>query len=331
LSGERIWIRLPNWLGDAMMARPLLHGLRRARPTAEIRVAGPGGVLELMRPECTFDSADAWPSNARGRRDLLAALRNWRPTAAIVTPPSFSSAWFAFQSGARVRVGFASEWRGALLTHAVRRPSRGDMHLSEEFVALGAPWSIDWVKPAPLSVSEDAFRQLDTLLAEVGVPASSLAVCAPAAAYGPAKRWDAVRFAELAARLAKRGHRIAVCGTEAERGTCRGVAEAVGTAAVDLSGRTSLAVLTALCSRASVVICNDSGMSHLAAAAGAPTIALFGSTSSAWTAPLGPRVRVIQHAPVCSPCFQRTCRIGYACLRAIEVSEVEAACIEIAA
>jgi heptosyltransferase-2 len=58
---------------------------------------------------------------------------------------------------------------------------------------------------------------------------------------------------------------------------------------------------------------------------------LFGSTSSAWTAPLGPRVAVVQRAPVCSPCFQRTCRIGYRCLEAIEVDAVERACRQVAA
>jgi heptosyltransferase-2 len=73
-------------------------------------------------------------------------------------------------------------------------------------------------------------------------------------------------------------------------------------------------------------VSNDSGLAHLAAATGAPTVVLFGSTSSAWTAPLGPQVRVVQHAPVCAPCFQRTCRIGTVCFAAIAVDEVAAAC-----
>ena len=82
---------------------------------------------------------------------------------------------------------------------------------------------------------------------------------------------------------------------------------------------------------AAVAVCNDSGLAHLAAAVGAPTVAIFGSTSSAWTAPLGPRVRIVQRAPVCSPCFQRTCRVGTRCLTAIAVADVERACREVAA
>src|SRR5206468_3505619 len=81
--------------------------------------------------------------------------------------------------------------------------------------------------------------------------------------------------------------------------------------AVALAGATSLPVQAALCAIASLAVCNDSGLAHLAAAVGTPTVVIFGSTSSAWSAPLGARVRVVQRAPVCSPCFQRHCRIGY--------------------
>ena len=82
---------------------------------------------------------------------------------------------------------------------------------------------------------------------------------------------------------------------------------------------------------AALVVSNDSGLAHLAAATGAPTVVIFGSTSSAWTAPLGPRVRVVQRPPVCAPCFRRTCRIGYRCLAAVEVAEVARACDELVA
>jgi hypothetical protein len=111
-----------------------------------------------------------------------------------------------------------------------------------------------------------------------------------------------------------------------ERGACAEVAARIGPRAASLAGRTGLGELVALAAHASVAVCNDSGLAHLCGAAGAPTVAVFGSTSSAWTAPLGPRVRVVQRAPVCSPCFARTCRIGYACLEGVTVRHVLAAC-----
>src|SRR5262249_25046725 len=115
---------------------------------------------------------------------------------------------------------------------------------------------------------------------------------------------------------------------EAERVLCETVAVAIGDGARSLAGTTDLPVLAALCARAALVVSNDSGMAHLAAAIGVPTIAIFGSTSSAWTAPAAARVTVVQRPPVCSPCFQRTCRIGYRCLADVALDDVERACAE---
>jgi lipopolysaccharide heptosyltransferase II len=122
-----------------------------------------------------------------------------------------------------------------------------------------------------------------------------------------------------------------VCGAASDRAVCSEVAAGAGEGVVALAGETGIELQAALCAAASVAVCNDSGLAHLAAAVGAPTVAIFGSTSSAWTAPLGARVRVVQRAPVCSPCFQRTCAIGYRCLDAISVADVERACREVAA
>ncbi|MGH7741761.1 MAG: glycosyltransferase family 9 protein, partial [Candidatus Eiseniibacteriota bacterium] len=170
------------------------------------------------------------------------------------------------------------------------------------------------------------------LLRELGLEGKPLAVLGPGAIYGPAKRWEGARFAELGRRLAARGFAVAVCGTQAERETCAAVASHIasrapsGTAA-NLAGVTTLETLSGVCVLASLAVCNDSGLAHLSAAVGTFTVAIFGSTSSAWTAPIGERVRIVQHAPVCSPCFQRSCSIGTPCLDAISVEQVEAACL----
>jgi heptosyltransferase-2 len=100
------------------------------------------------------------------------------------------------------------------------------------------------------------------------------------------------------------------------------VASGIGPAAVSLAGRTDLPVLAALAAGARLALCNDSGLAHLAAATGAPTIQVYGSASSGWTAARGPRVRVLHRAPVCSPCWRRTCRIGLRCLDAVGVAWV---------
>jgi len=124
---------------------------------------------------------------------------------------------------------------------------------------------------------------------------------------------------------------LLVCGAASEREICEAVAAAIGAQARSLAGETSLPVQAALCARATLTVSNDSGLAHLAAATGAPTVVVFGSTSSAWSVPLGPRVRVVQRAPVCSPCFARDCRIGYGCLDAVEVAMVTSAAGELVA
>lgn len=322
----RILIRLPNWLGDVLLARPMLHALRAARPEAEIVGVAPATLLDLLAPDRVLDAAFAWPTEGAARATLIGRMRSWRPDAALVLPPSFSSALFAWRGGARRRIGYRHELRDALLTEALRRPARGAAHLSREYLALAIrldPACAAHAAPLPaLGLPAGARASAATLLARVGVGGAPYALLGPGATYGPAKRWAAERFAAVGRHAAAAGARVLVCGTGAERDACAAVALAIGPAAVCLAGETSLGALTALCAGARFAVCNDSGLAHLAAATGIPTVAIFGSTSSAWTAPLGARVHVVQHPPVCSPCFRRTCRIGYVCLDRVAVDDV---------
>ena len=213
--------------------------------------------------------------------------------------------------------------REVLLTHAIARPQRGESHLSREYLrlleAVGHKPAVEVPRLLPPASALGAAR---TLCGE-----GPYAILGPGAVYGPAKRWPAERFAAVARAFREQGWRVLVCGAQADRDVCEEVTRCSGDGVPNMAGRTSLAIQTALCANARVVVCNDSGLAHLSAATGAPTVCIFGSTSSAWTAPLGPRVKVIQHPPVCSPCFQRTCRIGYGCLAAVAVSEVVRAAI----
>ncbi len=302
------------------MARPFLHAVRRAFPDARLIATGPAGLLSLLAPERLWDEAVPWPPDAAA----AARLRAEHADLAFVLPPSFSSAWWALRAGARRRAGFTGDSRAWLLTDPVRRPARGDRHPSAEYLALGAPWGIgDPGSLGPLATDRDGQREAADLRTRAGAT-GAYAILAPGAAYGPAKRWSTERYAQLAQRLAARGRTILLCGAAADREACEAVA-ALGTGTV-LAGGSSLGAMAALAAGAQVVVSNDSGLAHLAAATGAPTVVVFGSTSSAWTAPIGARVTVVQDAPVCAPCFQRTCRIGYRCLEAVNVERGVSAC-----
>jgi heptosyltransferase-2 len=336
-SPERILVRLPNWLGDALLSRPLLHAVSRAFPDASVTAWGLPALLETLATDRAWREQEPWSSDAAARRASLARLEVRHFDLALVLPPSFSSAWWAWRCGARARVGFATDARGLLLTHAVPRPDRGDLHLSEEYLELGRavgaaaaghPGLPNVTTLAPADAGRAAARDR---LAGCGLAGAPYAVLGPGAIYGPAKRWPADGFAAVGTELVARGIACLVCGTAAEREVCARVAESIGPAARSLAGETSLPELAALCAGAAVAVCNDSGLAHLAAAVGAPTVVVFGSTSSAWTAPLGPRVRIVQRAPVCSPCFQRTCRVGYRCLRDVHRDDVLRACADVGA
>jgi heptosyltransferase-2 len=325
----RVLVRLPNWLGDLLMARPLLHALRASLPNAEIWCVGQPASSLLVRERVW----DRWHAVGDIEDRLHGfALERRRFDAALILPPSFSSAWMLWRRGIARRIGFAGEWRSWLLTDLLRRPARGEMHLSEEYLSLGARLGIRRSHPLPpLRSSAEELDEARSRLERSEVGGGPFVVLAPGAAYGPAKRWGFGRFVALGRRFTARGYSVLISGSQEERAMAVSMATAIGSRAHAFAGLTSLEEQLALCTLARATVSNDSGLAHLAAASGGPTVVIFGSTSSAWSAPLGPRVSVVQRAPVCSPCFQRTCAIGYVCLEAIEVEQVDRAATEIAA
>jgi heptosyltransferase-2 len=323
---------MPNWLGDTLLARPLLQALRAWRPGVAILAVGPRALLEPIEAEGSVDGIEDWPREGGGREETTRRVRAWRPGVAIVLPQSFSSAWLAFRSGAAVRIGFRGEARSALLTHALPRQARGELHLSLEFLALGRAAGVEPVPFAPLRLPEAAHGAAREVLERTGWRAGArYAVIGPCSAYGPAREWPAERFVAVARALAARGLGVLVCGTAAERAACGRIADGAGPGVRAIAGETGLTALGALCAGAAVAVCVDSGIAHLAAATGTPTLQIYGSASSAWTHALGPRVRVIHRAPVCSPCFLRSCRIGTICMRDVTIADVLDACRELAA
>ncbi len=329
-AATRLVVRLPNWLGDLLMARPVVLALRAAHPQAILEAVVPAGLCEVAGWDSVFETVHAWPRSGSERGALARIVRAARPDAVLVLPPSFSSAWWALGTGARVRVGFKGDSRALLLTNALTRPARGECHLSQEYLMLGGVLGARATAVGPLAVPDAAHASARTLRERLGAHGPYV-VLGPGAIYGPAKRWSEDGFIAVGRELAARGDTVLVCGIAPEREACARVAHGIGPRAIAVAGDTDLATQAALCSSARVSLCNDSGLAHLSAATGAPTVVVFGSTSSAWSAPLGARVRVIQHAPPCAPCFQRTCSIGYRCLAAVSPREVLAACVAVAA
>ena len=322
-------VRLPNWLGDLVQALPVLQAAA-SDPSRPAIFVGPSAFAPLLGPR--FPSAVYIPWTRERRFAAAGAIRRHAPGRALLLTDSLSSALLACLAGVPDRVGYAAEFRGALLTRRVRReaPARSRPRV-EEYAALARAAGLR-VPDAPprMEALEEERRRAVALLAGRGLGAGRYAVIAPGASYGPAKRWDPENFAALAtALLGRDGTRSVLVGSREDAEPAARVASLAGSATLDLTGATDLPALAGLLAGSVLAASNDSGVMHLAAALGTPTVAVFGSTSPVWSGAPAPWVRALYAAYPCSPCFRRTCPIGYGCLRSIVASRAIGAAEEL--
>lgn len=250
--------------------------------------------------------------------------------AALIMPTSFSSAFLPFTAGIPTRIGWGAEGRDFLLTQVVPRPHYRKVHLVWEFLDL-ARRGFGKTLPsntARLSSSRSAEveREAWKLFAKEKIQTKrGLIALVPGAAYGPTRRWPLPYWIELIKRLLKeRKESFLILGGKEEEAYLGELQHAFPGESKgrihSLVGRTSVPVLAAVLAKCRVLVSNDTGPMHLAAAVGTPSVVLYASTSALWTQPFGSEL--IYHKVNCSPCFQRTCPIGYLCLHKITVEEV---------
>ncbi len=326
---RRILVRAPSWLGDAVLALPVLDGLRRTFPGAEVVVSAKRPVTDLLT--MVPGLAAVVPDAGRGFRGLAATarrLRRERCELALLLPNSFGSALLARLAGIPHRVGYARDGRSPLLTAAVRAPAAaGRWHQVDSYRALLGALGWDEGERRPvLVVPPPAAAVADRLLAAGASPPGGRPVIAvaPGGAYGGAKRWGADRFAAAADRIAgELGAAVVVVGSGREVGEAAAVARRVRAPVVNLAGRTALPDLGAVLARCGVLVTNDSGAMHVAAGVGTPVVAIFGPTDPAATGPLG-RAVILRHPVPCSPCRYRECPIGHPCMEGISPEAVAA-------
>jgi heptosyltransferase II len=324
---RRVLVRSPNWVGDAVMSLPVLSGLRRLFPLAEITVLAVPRVAPLFAAQPGVAEIIRYPSG-RGKWQILWDLRG-RFDVALALPNSVESALGLWLVGVPSRVGYNTDGRSLFLKEAVsgHRHLRG---LHTIFYLLGLLKALGGVAtftPPTLYLEPEEVDSAAQFLSEVDLSEQGPWIgLSPGAAYGPAKRWPTERFAALGTALQQEfGARLALLGGSSERQVACEVKAQLKSPVVDLVGRTSLRQALGVLSQLRLLITNDSGLMHAAAALSVPVVALFGSTDPVATGPFSSRATVIRHPIPCSPCFKRTCDIGYPCLDAISVDEVMAA------
>jgi heptosyltransferase-2 len=248
---------------------------------------------------------------------------------AIALPNSMESALGLWLVGVPSRVGYNTDARGVFLKEAVfGRQHLDGMHTVFYFLGLlKALGGVATFTPPTLHLESEESDSAAQFLAEVDVAGDGPWVgLSPGAAYGPAKRWPPERFATLAGALQQEfGARIVLLGGSDERPVADSVKGYLQEPLVDLVGRTSLRQALGVLSQLRLLVTNDSGLMHAAAALSVPQVALFGSTDPVATGPFSSQATVVRHSWPCSPCFKRTCEVGYPCLNAISVDEVLAA------
>ena len=260
-----------------------------------------------------------------GRRRFAKSLPRY--DRAVVLPGSLKSALVPWFAGIPVRTGWRGEMRYGLLNDLRRLDERELPLIVERYAALAQPAGEPLERPLPPPrLAVDASRR-EATVAKFGLGGDApVLALAPGAEYGPAKRWPARHFAELARAHADRGYRIWLVGSARDADIPAEVAALGGVAVADLAGRTSLDEAVDLLSLADRVVSNDSGLMHVAAALDRPLAAVFGSSSPAYTPPLSPHARVVSLNLDCSPCFKRECPLGHTnCLQKLEPAQVLAA------
>jgi heptosyltransferase-2 len=245
---------------------------------------------------------------------------------AVVLPNSLKSALVPLLAGIRQRSGFVGEARYGFLNQRHRLDRKALPLMVERFAQLAQAPGSPLRRPVPSPRLTSTSEQQARTLAALGLAAPArLAVLCPGAEFGPAKRWPAEYFRALAAQLAARGFTVWLVGSAKDRPIADAIAD--GDSVLNLCGRTEVEQAIDVIAMAALVVCNDSGLMHVAAALDRPLVAIFGSSSPEFTPPLSGRARVVRHALACSPCFQRQCPLEHLqCLRGIAASEVLAAC-----
>lgn len=337
-SVKKILIRSTNWIGDAVMTTPAVRTIRENYPDAEITLLALPWVADVFAFSPRVDHIFLYEKKSRhkgihGKWMLASELKERRFDAAILLQNAFEAALITTLARIPIRCGYTTDGRGLLLTHRVKKhpgiASRHQVHYYQEMLAgLGLnPGSNSLELFLSPEATQTADRGLQEYFAGNGhVPVVGLN---PGAAYGPAKRWPAEKFAALANMVCEQTPAVLlVFGTDADHEAAATIAGAVRDSArvIDLTGKTDLATAMAYIDRCDVFVTNDSGLMHVAAALQTPTAAIFGSTDHIATGPFSDKALIVRRSIACSPCKETQCPQGHLqCLEQITPEEVYSA------
>ncbi len=324
---RKILIRATNWIGDAIMTTPAVRTIRQNFPGAEISILVHPWVADVFSASPYIDRVIPYQkrsvhSGLAGMWRLSRELRRQNFDLAVLLQNAFEAALIVKLAGIPLRLGYSRDCRGMLLSHAIAlKKERKTIHQVHYYQGLLADAGLELG-------SDELFLQVsqedkDSAARFIKAQDGPLIGLNPGAAYGPAKRWPAEKYADLA-RMVERKYqaRVMVFGTNDDRQTAAVIARRCKKI-IDLTGRTSLAEAMALIERCRVFVTNDSGLMHVAAALKTPLAVIFGSTNPVTTGPFSKNNIILRRPLPCSPCMKTHCRQNnFACMENVEVDDV---------
>lgn len=327
-----ILIRATNWVGDAVMTLPALEAVSESFPSAKITVLARPWVAPLFENHpavsdvMVFQKNESFIKDITEIRSLVESIKEKQFDLAILFQNAFEAAIIAYLGGVKNRVGFDSDGRGILLTHPIKRTNEiFKVHQVEYYLSIIKALGFKAESRNPvIYISENNFNRADDILKKNGINNDDFILgFAPGAIFGNAKKWPPERFAEIGDIAAQRwGAKTIIFGSKKEKYIGSVVSNLMIHTPVDFCGITSLEEAIAIISRCNFFVSNDSGLMHVAAALGVPTLAIFGSTDHIATGPRGPKTRVIKHNIDCAPCLKQECPTDFKCMLSITPDEV---------
>jgi heptosyltransferase-2 len=323
----KILVVAPSWIGDTILAQPLLTLLKQRDPAARIEVLAADWSAPLLARMAEVDAVITNPFrhgefNFGARRALGRRLAGADFSAAYVLPNAWKSALVPFFAGIPRRIGYQGESRYLLLNERHRLDTDRHPQLVQRYAALAGPLPV--VMPSPHLSSTTDQQQAARRALDLPLDAAPVIFC-PGAEYGPAKRWPALHFAALARLVATPQDPVWLIGSDKDTVVGDEIAAAADGAALNLCGRSTLEQAIDLIAAARCVVSNDSGLMHVAAALERPLVALYGSSSPGYTPPLSPQATIVSRNLSCSPCFKRECPLGhFDCMNGILPQQVAA-------
>ncbi|MET0266295.1 MAG: lipopolysaccharide heptosyltransferase II [Duganella sp.] len=317
----------PNWIGDAVMAQPLLHALKQANPARVIDVLAPAWVAPVWRAAAEVSEVLETPFKHGKlqwgeRRRYAAMLRERGYDEAYILPNTLKFALIPWMAKIPKRVGYKGEMRYGLINVMHHDDRQHPRPMLPFYAALAGPVSPTPPQQVPYPVLSVSAQQRAAALARINLPADATIVAfAPGAEFGPAKRWPSEHFAGLARMLqaARPDVAIVLLGSAKDGPVCEEIV-AAAPGVRNLAGVTSLADALALLSSVAALVTNDSGLMHIASAFQRPVVALYGPTDPRHTPPLSDIAKVLWLHLDCAPCQQRICPLGHQdCMRKLTV------------